>query len=63
MFPDSSLTTPTECGMGVPGCQTLLELWSVSIDGACFSDAYGIPMGQSGIQYAVLQVDHLKIEF
>ena len=64
IFPASaSFTIPTTCGMGFPGCQTVLGLWSVGIDGTCFSDEYGIPMGQSGIQYAVLQVDHLKIEF
>jgi len=42
--------------MGIPGCQTLLGVWGVGIAGDCFLDQYGIPMGQTGIQYAVLQV-------
>jgi len=53
---DDMLTTPKLCGMGSSGCPTLLGLWGRGIEGECHPDAFGFPIGQSGFQYALLQL-------
>jgi hypothetical protein len=47
---------PQICGMGSEDCQTIIGIWGPGSDGECHPDAFGFPIGQTGFQYAILQL-------
>jgi len=52
----SIMTKPETCQMGMPSCLTILGTWGPGSQGDCYPKEFGFPMGQSGFQYAVLQL-------
>ena len=46
-----------ECDMAPFPCVQIIATWAVGVSGSCLLPDYGVPIGQGGAQYVILQVE------